>query len=114
MALFSPSTTDIYYVRAILASRRLPNELILAILDHARYWVEWQRGRDQFMILMDEDFSLDYSAAHPYYALPAFPERLDTDDEVTRIREVEFLVVAHGKLEASLIVHVTLHHNNHM
>jgi hypothetical protein len=106
MALFSPSKRDIYDVRAILAFRKLPNELILIILDHARYWVEFEHSRTQYMVLMDEEFSLDYSAAHPYYEMPPFPLR-DADGEVPKIREVEFLVVSHGKLEVSLVVHVT-------
>jgi hypothetical protein len=58
------------------------------------------------MVLMDEEFSLDYSAAYPYYEMPPFPLR-DADGEVPKIREVEFLVVSHGKLEVSLVIHVT-------
>lgn len=100
MVPFTPVASDIYDARTILASRKLPNELVLTILGYARYWVEFERGRTQFMVLMDEDFSLDYSAAHPYYTLAAFPPRIEADDEVQKIREVEFLVVGHGKLES--------------
>jgi hypothetical protein len=109
MALFSPSKKDIYDVRAILAFRKLPNELILAILDRARYWVEFERNCTQDIVLMAERLSFDYSAAFPYCALP-LPHLRNVDDEVSKIREVEFLLVGHGKLGVTLAP--LLHHNN--
>jgi hypothetical protein len=97
MAPFKPGRADVYSVRALLASRNLPNELITTVLEHAQYWVERQHYCSELKVLMDEDFSTEYSAAVPYLAMAAFPKRPRLDSEATNIREIEFLVVSHGK-----------------
>jgi hypothetical protein len=97
MAPFKPSRADVYNVRALLASRKLPNELVLTVLEHAHYWVERQHYCSELKILMDEDFSSEYSAAVPYLAMAAFPRRPRLGSEAAKIREIEFLVVSHGK-----------------
>jgi hypothetical protein len=97
MAPWIPSRNCIYRVRTILAARKLPNELILAILDYARYWVEQQRHFTDLMVLMDEAFSLNYSAACPYFAVQIL--RSMSESEAPKIQEIEFLLVSHGTLE---------------
>ena len=98
MAPFRPTCPAVYSVRAILASRKLPNELILAILDHAQYWVERRRGCTDLKVLMDEDFSFNYTAAYPYLGRLAFPIRSRFGTEAPKIKEIEFLIVSHGAL----------------
>jgi hypothetical protein len=97
MASFKPTRADVYGVRAILAFRKLPNELILSILDYARYWTERQDERTDYKILMDEAYALDFSATFPYHVISAFPASNHAGSEVPKIREVEFLVVSHGR-----------------
>jgi hypothetical protein len=99
MAPFVPEQDDVHSVRSILRGCKLPNELIMAIIDHARYWVEREESRAEHKVLMDEEFSQSFSAACPYYAMPAFPIRYSTKSELPKIKEVEFLVVSHGKLD---------------
>jgi hypothetical protein len=98
MVPFKPARADVYSVRALLASRNLPNELITTVLEHAHYGVERQHYCSELKVLMDEDFSNEYSAAVPYLAMAAFPRRPRRESEAAKIREVEFLVVSHGKL----------------
>jgi hypothetical protein len=97
MAPFKPGRADVYSVRALLASRKLPNELITTVLEHAHYWVERYHYCTELKVLMDEEFSTEYSAAVPYLAMAAFPRRPRLDSEAAKIREIEFLVVSHGK-----------------
>ncbi|KAF2031382.1 hypothetical protein EK21DRAFT_63415, partial [Setomelanomma holmii] len=87
----------LYSVRAILASRQLPNELVLAILDYARYWVEKKRGPTDLEVLMDEEFSRDYSAAYPHLVVSAFPITLYPESEPPKIKEIEFCLVSHDQ-----------------
>jgi hypothetical protein len=98
MASFKPTQLAIYSVRAMFASLKLPNELILTILDHANYWVERQYDRTSLKVLMDEDFSMNFSAAYPYLVIPMFSKGLRTSAETPKIREIEFTIVSHGKL----------------
>jgi hypothetical protein len=99
MAPFEPSRADVYRVRALLASRKLPNELILAVLDHAHYWVERQHYWDELTVIMDEEFSTEFSAASPLIAMSAYPypRRPQLSSEPAKIKEIEFLLVSHGK-----------------
>jgi hypothetical protein len=80
MAPFKPGRADVY-----------------SVLEHAQYWVERQHYCSELKVLMDEDFSTEYSAAVPYLAMAAFPKRPRLDSEAANIREIEFLVVSHGK-----------------
>ena len=99
MAPFIPERADVYSVRAILAHCKLPNELILTILDHARYWVERVESRVGYKMLFDEEFTRSYNAAVSYLAANAIPPGDPTDAETPKLKEVEFLVVSHGKLQ---------------
>jgi hypothetical protein len=108
MVPFVPDRADVHSVRAILAHRKLPNELVLAILDHARYWVEHEENRADYKVLLEEDFSPSFTAACPYYAMLAFPQRHQVESEALKIKEIEFLVVSHGKLDNQSF-HTQLH-----
>ena len=96
MAPFIPDTADVKHVRATLASCRLPNELILEILDQATYWVERTHTVEEHRVLLDEEYSLDFSAVYPYFGCLAFPEDEQVDNEIPKFRKVEFTIVSHG------------------
>lgn len=99
MASFTPTRRDVHLVRDELASRKLPVELVLQILDYARYWVERRHEIAQHVVLMDESFSTEYSDARPYLAARAFPTATAFDfgqGETRKIKEIEFLIVSHG------------------
>ncbi|KAH7087639.1 hypothetical protein FB567DRAFT_592312 [Paraphoma chrysanthemicola] len=97
MAPYIPSRNCVYDVRTTLASFGLPNEIILTILDDARYWVEHRRESTDLKVLMDEAFSLDYSAAYPYLAIQASWCSSYDDSETPKLKEVEFLLVSHDQ-----------------
>jgi hypothetical protein len=99
MAPYIPNTADVKHVRVTLASRRLPNELILEILDQATYWVERTHEVQGHKVLLDEEYSLDFSAVYPYFGCPAFPTHHQEDNEIPRFRKVELTVVSHGKVD---------------
>ncbi|KAL5121684.1 hypothetical protein ACEQ8H_000371 [Pleosporales sp. CAS-2024a] len=99
---FSPSREDVSHVRALLADHKLPNELILMVLDLARYWVEQEMSREALVILVDSDTdNLQFPATVPYMAM----DILDTEEEPSsgsgsqeiKIKEIEFLLVSHGE-----------------
>jgi len=98
MPSFVPTAYDVHRVRHELTSRKLPVELVLQILDHARYWVERRHEVAQHVVLMDEEFSREYSDARPYLAARAFPHTspFNSSGEAPRIKEIEFLIVSHG------------------
>jgi hypothetical protein len=99
MASFPATGYHVHLVRDELASRKLPVELILQILDYARYWVEQRHEIAQHVVLMDEDSSTEYSNARPYLAARAFetPSAFGFSQRETRkIKEIEFLLVSHG------------------
>lgn len=97
MAPYVPVRNDVFEVRAILGRFRLPNELILSILDEARYWTEATYNVMEHRVLLDEEWNLDYSAAFLYLMAPAFRGGLVTSAtlEVPKIREIEFTIVSH-------------------
>jgi hypothetical protein len=92
MTPFVPTLHDVETTRALLASFGLPDELALLILDEARYWVEIVTESREHVVLVDRDWSLDYSAIYPYIYTPAHPQfsRL-------KIREITFTVVSHDQ-----------------
>jgi hypothetical protein len=97
MAPFRPTPSAIYSVRAILATLDLPSELVLHILDQAQYWAERHHECTELKVLMDEDFSTEFTAAYPYLQIPAFSTSSTMNTETTKIREIEFTIVSHGK-----------------
>jgi hypothetical protein len=99
MTPFIPTRRDVYLVRTELFSHKLPIELILDILDYARYWVEGVHEITDFKVLLDEEFDTDYTEAYPYLGVNALPvERpfSSSGAEPPKIKEIEFLVVSHG------------------
>jgi hypothetical protein len=63
MTAFTSTFGDLGSVVAIFAAFKLPSELALLILDYAHYWKEIRWGSIRSLALVDEDWSLDYSAA---------------------------------------------------
>jgi hypothetical protein len=53
------------------------------------------------MVLMDEAFSLNYSAAYPYFAVQIL--RSMSESEAPKIKEIEFLLVSHGMLTYTIV-----------
>ncbi|CAG5188102.1 uncharacterized protein ALTATR162_LOCUS11870 [Alternaria atra] len=97
MTPFVPRRRDVHRTRALLHHRLgLPNELVLDILDKAHYWVEHVHENDQTTVLLDEDFSDDFSAAHPLLRIP-IDKRKIARRETSKLREMEFLVVSHDQ-----------------
>lgn len=48
-------------------------ELVLDILDHARYWIEHMKETNHRAFLVDEQWSNDFSGTISYIAISAFP-----------------------------------------
>ncbi|XPS76294.1 hypothetical protein M3J09_008347 [Ascochyta lentis] len=94
MALFVPTLHDFESARTILVSLRPPNELVLCILDEARYWMEVETSSREHVVLVDGAWSLDYSAAYPYLYVPAYhwPHLPHL-----KIREIAFTIVSHDQ-----------------
>lgn len=99
MAFFKIYPEDVFEARSVLRSRKLPMELVLRILDEARYWVETEYSNEQHVVLIDEHGDENYSAALPYLSFPAWAqgESSQTGGESQQIKEIEFMVVSHGE-----------------
>lgn len=96
MTPFTPQVKDLKSVIAILAAFRVPSELALLILDYARYWTERKWESTRTFVLVDEDWSLDYSAAYPYLCMPIMVDA-DRQNEPLKIREITFTIVSHDQ-----------------
>ncbi|KAJ4987444.1 hypothetical protein SVAN01_07044 [Stagonosporopsis vannaccii] len=94
MAPFAPTLQDIESALTILASFRLPNELALCILDQAHYWMEVVSSSKEHIVLLDEAWSLDYSAVYPYLYVPAYPWPYERH---LKAREITFTIVSHDQ-----------------
>jgi hypothetical protein len=95
MPSYEPFKSDILDVRTILAALKLPNELILVILDFARYWYPQTYQVSEYKTLLDKRWSTDSSATMFYARMTAIPAR-DPGGEIRKVREIEFTVVSHG------------------
>jgi hypothetical protein len=94
---FAPQQKDVYRARAYLHLRLgLPNELVLDILDKARYWVERTRESNEYEVLHDEEFSTNFSAALPYLGVHV-DSSTTASRETRHLRELEFLIVSHDQ-----------------
>lgn len=96
MKSFTPTFNDLESVVAILATFKLPSELALLILDYAHYWKEVRRESTVPSVLVDEDWSLEYSAAYPYLCVPV-PVDADRQNKPLKIREIAFTIVSHDQ-----------------
>jgi len=94
MAPFTPTLQDIESALSILALFHLPNELALCILDQAHYWMEVELSSREHIVLVDESWSLDYSAAYPYLYVPAYPWPYE---RYLKAREITFTIVSHDQ-----------------
>ncbi|KAF2790180.1 hypothetical protein K505DRAFT_283109 [Melanomma pulvis-pyrius CBS 109.77] len=94
---YIPSERDVRDVRSIVASLGFPTELVLAILDFARYWPEITNESIVHSVLLDEEWSLDFSVASIYLwaELPQSDARYE--DENPKMREIEFTIVSHDQ-----------------
>jgi hypothetical protein len=83
MAPFIPKSADILQARAILKYQfGLPNELLLNVLDDARYWFEHEEKETYRLVLGKGARSKDSSAIWPYFMFK-IPPQVD-------VKEVEF------------------------
>lgn len=81
----------------ILASCRLPTELVLAILEYARYWSEVTHENINHRELLDEHFSIRNSRSL-LYLWANLPEKdPGYEDENPKIKEIEFAIVSHDQ-----------------
>ncbi|PSN59797.1 hypothetical protein BS50DRAFT_594230 [Corynespora cassiicola Philippines] len=94
---FVPGRGDIVVVRRILQLLGLPTELVLIVLDHARYWREVTHESSRYYPLIDENWSIEFSAAHPYKAIDLRNVWLPRGNEQGSLREIEFLIVSHDQ-----------------
>ncbi|KAL5387900.1 hypothetical protein DPSP01_003298 [Paraphaeosphaeria sporulosa] len=97
MDAYAISRSDVFDVRALLAAKRLPNELVLAILDHARYWVEVRHEKAVLDALVHDEHSLEFSAAYPYMVIPTTTSTHGPSSEVSKLREIEIILVSHDQ-----------------
>ncbi|KAF2184669.1 hypothetical protein K469DRAFT_633387 [Zopfia rhizophila CBS 207.26] len=93
---FIPSSVDVQTVRSILASRGLPAELVLEILDYARYWVPYTNEYTVGCKMADEEWSLDFSQAR-LYNWARLPPVDPIACEYRHLREIEFVIVSHDQ-----------------
>ncbi|KAF1942101.1 hypothetical protein EJ02DRAFT_466085 [Clathrospora elynae] len=97
MAQFSAARADIYHAHALLHYRLgLPNELVLDILEKARYWIEETREISHYEALLDTEFSPNFSTAFPYMGARAIPVTHPRHGTL-KIREIEFTIVSHDQ-----------------
>jgi hypothetical protein len=95
---FAPKRQDVYRTRAYLHHRLgLPNELVLDILDKARYWVELIYQNERHEVLLDQEFSPGFSAALPFLGVPINSNITTASRETGKLREIEFLIVSHDQ-----------------
>ena len=98
---FIPTHSDILRTRAYFRHRLgLPNELVFAILDETRYWVERTQESSRHEVLLDTEWSNNSSSyAYPYLGITALQPRLSSPlvDEIPKIKEIEFLIVSHDQ-----------------
>ncbi|KAF2474454.1 uncharacterized protein BDR25DRAFT_281405 [Lindgomyces ingoldianus] len=95
---FTPEEGDVRKARNLLFQLGLPTELVLEILDHARYWPEVTHQSIADCHLRDNDWTLAFSVAHLYFfsQLPG-SEHTQPANQIRKIREIEFLIVSHDQ-----------------
>ena len=94
---FEPRQTDVYRARSYLHHRLgLPNELVLDILDKAKYWVARKRESNDHEVLLDGEFSTNFSAALPYLGVHV-DGSTTASGETRKVREIEFMIVSHDQ-----------------
>ncbi|PSN69509.1 hypothetical protein BS50DRAFT_343367 [Corynespora cassiicola Philippines] len=87
---FIPTRADIIVVRMILESRNIPTELVLAILDHARYWREVVHEKSNPHQVKAE--WPEYSAIYPYQVVDLRDTWVPRGEEHGKIQEIEFVI----------------------
>lgn len=94
---FVPSERYVREARCVVASLGFPAELVLSILDYAHYWPQVTHESIVHHVLLDEEWSTEFSATRIYLwaGLPE-PDAL-FKDEKPRIREIDFTIVSHDQ-----------------
>ncbi|KAF2446360.1 hypothetical protein P171DRAFT_471902 [Karstenula rhodostoma CBS 690.94] len=93
---FIPTAPDIRATRILLHHFNLPTELILLILDHARYWTAHTTFRASKLCLLDWNHSLHHSTAVAYLSAPVSLRPTRTG-ETPKVREVAFRTLSHDQ-----------------
>lgn len=94
---FVPLERDVREARSIVASLGFPAELVLTILDYARYWPEVMHESIVHHVLLDEEWSTEFSVASIYLwaELPEPDSRFR--DQKPKMKEIEFIIVSHDQ-----------------
>ncbi|KAF2715259.1 hypothetical protein K504DRAFT_365515, partial [Pleomassaria siparia CBS 279.74] len=95
---YVPLERDVRETRSIVASLGFPAELVLQVLDFARYWPEVTHEYADFNLLLDDEWSLESSAANIYLwaKLPQPVSRFE--NEQPNLREIESTnIVGHNQ-----------------
>ncbi|KAF1998841.1 hypothetical protein P154DRAFT_535939 [Amniculicola lignicola CBS 123094] len=91
---FTPKCHDVTMVHNILQTFRFPTELILEIIDHARYWPELCGSFEHKSILADEEWTTSYTQANLY---KVFAVSSTLYHSKTKLKEIEFEIVSHDQ-----------------
>lgn len=102
MAAFVPELEDVYLTQAILHRQLgLPSELVHAILEEARYWIENSDGEDDadtgLTIHVVTSSDRGYPAMTPVLVTKSShsPSSFPGEPKL-QIREIEFTIVSYG------------------
>lgn len=93
---FIPTAQDVRATRILLHHVGLPTELILLILDFARYWTSRTTFRTSKLCILDWNYSLNHSTAVAYLSAPVTLQPTTTG-EMPKIRAVEFRILSHDQ-----------------
>lgn len=93
---FVPEGRDTRHVRGILSSLGLPMELVLLVLDHARYWTRRATERDAELKIRDWNHSLDHSSAVVNHSHQVFLHP-NSYGETPKVRRITFDILSHDQ-----------------
>ncbi|OAG05619.1 uncharacterized protein CC84DRAFT_1145151 [Paraphaeosphaeria sporulosa] len=93
---FRPTALDVRATRILLQHVGLPTELILLILDFARYWTSCTTFRASKLCLLDWNHDLNHSSTVAYLSAPVSLRPTSTG-ETPKIREIEFCILSHDQ-----------------
>lgn len=85
---YTPSHEHVHEARRILQLLKLPNELVLDILEYACYFPAIETQNMNRMSIMDTVWSLESSSARIYLLAPPIP--YGGEGENVKVRQVEF------------------------
>jgi hypothetical protein len=94
---FVPTERDLREARSVLASLGFPTELVLDILEFARYWPEVTHDSTSQMSLRDRDWSLNASTISLYLEAHIPQDDPRFADSKVKVKEIEFTIVSHDQ-----------------